>query len=188
MMNVGLSKPRNVRQAVWDVLQANRNRFLTVNQVAEKAGVPFQTANGYMYKLFKGGFIKASRGGSRFRNSSAYALKDGAVPRDAPYLNKDGSAGKGSVTEALWRSIKILNRFSLDRLHSHVNMTHRVAKVHVKQYLTALTQAGYLRQAENLEYLLIKNTGAEAPQLLAVTEIYDPNLDKITLREVPDYE
>ncbi|OSI36116.1 hypothetical protein [Neisseria dumasiana] len=187
MISVELSKPRNVRQAVWDILRGNRNRFLTVNQVAEKAGVPFQTANGYMYKLFKGGFIKASKG-SRFRNSSAYALKDQAIVRAAPHLNKDGSTGKGSVTEALWRSIKILNRFGLDSLHTHVNMTHRVGKAHVKQYLTALTQAGYLRQAANLEYLLIKNTGAEAPQLLAVTEIYDPNLDKITLREVPDYE
>lgn len=188
MMNVGLSKPRNVRQAVWDILQGNRSRFLSVNQVAEQAGVPFQTANAYMYKLFKGGFIKADKKQSRFRNSSAYALKDEAVPRDAPYLNKDGSAGKGSVAEALWRSIKILNRFSLDRLHGHVNMTHRAGKAHVREYLTALTQAGYLRRTANLEYLLIKNTGAEAPQLLAVTELYDPNLDAITLREVPDYE
>ena len=187
VMKVTLSKPRNVRQAVWDILQGNRQRFLTVNQVAELAGIPFQTANAYMYKLFKGGFIKASKG-SRFRNSLPYALADGAAVREAPHLNRDGSAGKGETSEALWRSIKILNRFSLDDLYSHVSVTHKAGKAHIKHYLTALTRAGYLVRTANLEYLLVKNTGAEAPQLLAVTEIYDPNLDEITLREVPDYE
>jgi len=51
--------------------------------------------------------------------------------------------------------------------------------------------SGYLKNTGNARkksFVLLKNTGSKAPQLLAVREVYDPNINEIVLREVPDYE
>ena len=110
---------------------------------------------------------------------------------DAPRLSDDGQPLKCPVTEALWRTMRILKTFDLDSLTAHVNMTHPVSRSMAKVYAQHLEAAGYLKNTGNARkksFVLLKNTGSKAPQLLAVREVYDPNINEIVLREVPDYE
>ena len=45
-MAATLSKPRNQRQIIWAWLRANRQRFATVDEIAEACEVHYQTAYG----------------------------------------------------------------------------------------------------------------------------------------------
>jgi hypothetical protein len=87
--------------------------------------------------------------------------------------------------------MKILKTFDFDCLIAHVRMTHDVSRDMVKYYTLALERAGYLKNtgsARKKSFVLLKNTGSKAPYVMAVKEVYDPNLDEIVLRDVPEYE
>ena len=82
--------------------------------------------------------------------------------------------------------MKILKTFDFDCLIAHVRMTHDVSRDAVKYYTLALERAGYLKNtgsAQKKSFVLLKNTGSKAPYVMAVKEVYDPNLDEIVLRD-----
>lgn len=82
--------------------------------------------------------------------------------------------------------MKILKTFDFDCLIAHVRMTHDVSRDAVKYYTLALERAGYLKNtgsARKKSFVLLKNTGSKAPYVMAVKEVYDPNLDEIVLRD-----
>ncbi|WP_107878546.1 helix-turn-helix domain-containing protein [Neisseria animaloris] len=184
-----LTKPRNARQLVWDALRANCQNWHTIDELAEETGVQYQTVYVYLSSLFKGGYV-AKQQGTRFSYREKYRLqRDAGV--EAPRLRRDGTACNGTATEAMWRTMKILKHFDLDSLIAHVQMTHKLTRGTAKQYTHTLEQAGYLintGSARYKQFSLVRNTGAQAPQRMDVTELYDPNLKQIMLREVPDYE
>lgn len=184
-----LTKPRNSRQLTWDTLRSRRERFLTVAEIAEETGCAFETVYVYLRSLFKGGFLEVQRGG-RFTRTHGYRLvRDTGA--EAPRLRPDGTTCNGTATEAMWRTMKILKQFDVDSLIAHVRMTHKISRSSANVYTLALERAGYLvntGSARYKQFKLVKNTGAQAPQLMAVEEIYDPNLKEIVLRDVPDYE
>lgn len=188
-MAATLSKPRNQRQIIWAWLRANRQRFATVDEIAEACEVHYQTAYGYLRCLFRGGYVGVQKG-SRFSRRQGYRLeKDGGIA--APRLAADGSPVKDNAPEAMWRTIKILRRFTLPELVGNVGMTHKITLNNAAYYTHALERAGYLKNIGTERkklFVLINNTGAKAPQVMAVAEVYDPNLDEIVLRDVPDYD
>lgn len=184
-----LTKPRNRRQAVWDVLRTNRERFQTVEEIAETTGSNYAAVYAYLRCLFKGGYIGVQKG-LRFSRCLGYRLERD-TGAEAPRLKADGSVCNGTATEAMWRTMKILRHFDLDTLTAHVNMTHRISRNMANKYTAALERAGYLANSGSgrcKKFTLLKNTGAMAPQMMEVRELYDPNLDEIILREVPDYD
>lgn len=184
-----LTKPRNSRQLIWQILRNNRECFFSVDEIAEETGCVFETVYIYLRSLYRGGFLEIKRG-SRFSRRMCYRLlRDAGV--EAPRLREDGSACSGTATEAMWRTMKILKQFDIDILVAHVRMTHKISRKTANQYTLALERAGYLANIGTQRYKrfkLLKNTGSQAPQLMAVAEIYDPNINEIVLREVPDYE
>ena len=116
-------------------------------------------------------------------------IKD--LGNEAPRFNTDGVLiTESCANEAMWRAIRILKHFTCDELFAHV--AKYTTTSNVRSYLKCLHQSGYLRTErkgiEAATYYLMKNTGPQPPQILKVREVYDPNLDKIMLREVPEYE
>ena len=184
-----LTKPRNRRQEIWNCLRGNKDRLQTVSEIAKACRLSGNTVYKYLIALNKGGFVSIQKG-SDFCRPYGYRLeRDAGV--DAPRLSDDGQPLKCPVTEALWRTMRILKTFDLDSLTAHVNMTHPVSRSMAKVYAQHLEAAGYLKNTGNARkksFVLLKNTGSKAPQLLAVREVYDPNINEIVLREVPDYE
>ncbi|MFC5920896.1 hypothetical protein ACFPVS_09210 [Neisseria weixii] len=184
-----LTKPRNLRQDVWDLLRNNRERFQTVDEISAATGSNYSAVYAYLRCLFNGGYIGIQQG-FRFSRRLGYRLERD-TGAEAPRLRADGSMCNGTVIEAMWRTMKILRHFDIDTLVSHVNMTHRLTRNMANRYTAALECAGYLTNTGSprfKKFTLVKNTGAKAPQMVEVHELYDPNLDEIILREVPDYE
>ncbi|RKV77974.1 MAG: HTH domain-containing protein [Neisseria sp.] len=184
-----LTKPRNRRQEIWNCLRGNKDRFLTLSEIAEACQLSGNTVYGYLKSLNKGGFVSVQKEAG-IGSPCRYRLERD-TGMDAPRLSDDGQPLKCPVTEALWRTMRILKTFDLDGLTAHVNMTHPVSRSMVRVYAQHLEKAGYLKNTGNARkksFVLLKNTGSKAPQLLAVREVYDPNINEIVLREVPDYE
>ena len=184
-----LTKPRNRRQEIWDALRDNREKFLTVKELAEITDSKETTVYAYLKSLFRGGFIGVQQG-FVFSRALGYRLERDAGA-EAPRLKPDGTPCKGTATEAMWRTMKILKTFDFDALIANVNMTHKLTRATAKRYTKALEDAGYLvniGSARHKTFKLVKNTGSQPPMLLAVKEVFDPNINEIVLREVPDYE
>lgn len=184
-----LTKPRNSRQLIWQILRNNDESFFAPEEIAEETGCEFETVYIYLRSLYRGGFLEIKRGNRFSRRISYRLLRDAGV--EAPRLRADGTVCGGTATEAMWRTMKILKRFDIDILVAHVRMTHEISRKTANQYTLALERAGYLSNIgtqRDKYFQLLKNTGAKAPQLMAVVEIYDPNINEIVLREVPDYE
>lgn len=183
------TRPRNRRQEIWTVLRANRERFLTVAELSEMTDTRYETVYGYLRSLFKGGFVGVQQG-LVFSKRHRYRMERD-TGAEAPRLKRDGSTCNGTAIEAMWRTMKILKIFDLDALISNVEMTHKVSRALAKYYTKALEDAGYLANtgsARRKVFKLVKNTGGKPPQVMDVREVYDPNINEIVLREVPDYE
>lgn len=127
-----LTKPRNRRQEIWNCLRGNKDRFLTLSEIAKACQLSGNTVYGYLKSLNKGGFVSVQKG-SDSCSSYGYRL-DRDTGMDAPRLSDDGKTLKCPVTEALWRTIRILKTFDVDSLTAHVNMTHPVSRSMVRVY------------------------------------------------------
>lgn len=188
-MSATLTKPRNRRQEVWNCLRQSKERFQTTSEIAEICGMEEAAVYAYLRSLKRGGYVSVQQGLGFARRYGYRLERDTGI--EAPRLSADGKPLKSTATEALWRTMRILKTFDLDSLTAHVNMTHEVRRETVKVYAQHLEAAGYLKNtgsARKKAFVLLKNTGSRAPQLMAVREIYDPNLDEIVLRDVPDYD
>ena len=54
-------------------------------------------------------------------------------------------------------------------------------------YCRWLAQAGYLRDLgdEKFRFIPARHTGVKAPQIVRVTQVYDPNIDKVVTSGQP---
>lgn len=187
---MNLTKPKNHKQAVWDVLCSGQG-WLDLAAITKQADVSETMAKGWLAALQKGGFveIRTVKAKSGQRKNIFLLIRDAG--REAPRLNADGSARADCHEEVMWRTMKILKSFDLPTLNAHLAMTHDIPQHRVARYVLALEKAGYLKNTgsqRDKQLVLAKNTGARHPQVIVVTEIYDPNTDEIVLRDVPNYE
>lgn len=188
-MSVELTKPRNRRQEIWNYLRRHKERFQTTAEIAESCDLQAPAVYAYLQCLHKAGYVGIQYP-LGYDKRYGYRLERDCGT-DAPRLKTDGTAARCGIHEALWRTMKILKTFDFDCLIAHVRMTHDVSRDMVKYYTLALERAGYLKNtgsARKKSFVLLKNTGSKAPYVMAVKEVYDPNLDEIVLRDVPEYE
>lgn len=111
-----------------------------------------------------------------------------------PRVRKDGSRVEmGAGRRAMWRTIRILNQFTLDDL-VRLGSTEEVAinRVDATHFVRWLVRAGYVmvtdRPADNripTGYRLLpsKSTGPLPPQIQRCHQLFDPNLRKVVWRE-----
>ena len=192
MNAVKLNKPRQPRQVIWQALRDCRERKWYVEELAELAGVTRQAAHIYAHALVLAGLASETelrQPGYKRPRKCYRLLKD--VGRDAPRLKADGTPAREPLQDVLWRTMKILHQFTVSDLVAHVCMTHEVSRRLANDYTRVLEAAGYLKNtvsAAKKRFVLLKNTGGRAPRLYLASELYDPNLNEIVAREVPDYE
>lgn len=83
-----------------------------------------------------------------------------------------------------WQSMRILRRFTLPDLCS----TAEIGVDNVKRYVRGLTHANYLRCVRERQsgrkggcsaWILIRNSGPQAPRLRSDGNTYDPNLNQV---------
>lgn len=191
MANLTLPKPCR-RSEMWRVIRTLKGKSFTRNDLrlilewAHKDEIDGK----YLNLLVKHGFLTIVE---QERPTRYQFIKDNGI--DAPRFTNEGVLMVNStVNENVWRSMRILKTFTVNELVANSGTSKKsVSHGTVIAYVRLLRNAGYLIVVEKLKnkverLKLIKDTGRKPPQILRVKEVYDPNINKIVYREVPDAE
>lgn len=183
---------RCARQRIWEQLRIRREEF-QILPVAQHANAEIETVKTYLQCLQAGGYVKAVTRG-HLKKAVYRLVKDDGL--EAPRLTRKGEPVKqGLVSEAMWRTLRILDVMDARQLAGHVEASGLdVTLTYVKRYLAILKKAGYLQVVQastphRLERIRLKpsmNTGPRAPQVQRVKTLYDPNLNKVMFAEDPE--
>jgi DNA-binding IclR family transcriptional regulator len=175
-------------EAYWRfMLEADRNGPWTCTDIATRAGVTSTRVQPFLLKLSKGGYVE--RVGSRpVRNmispgaSAATWRVIRAVAR-APRLDDAGMLRPETANQILWRTMKMLKRFTAQELVAAASSPERpinpaAVKVLLSHYkrakIVTATGAG-LRKTPATYTLTGTVSGDLAPQVCAARVVYDPN-------------
>lgn len=185
LVTTGTKEPR---QKIWEAIRQLAPGF-SINDIARRSGQMPSEITRYFKVLAKAGVIQLIEK-NLAKTSGVYALvKDEGA--EHPRLNSKGERTYAHLaTENIWRTIRILGgdltADAIVQASSVGDVTLTVIKV--RQYLNALTEAGYLQKQEHSTttpeiYRLVhgKNTGPRPPEIrkLDSLQVYDPNLNKL---------
>ena len=174
----------NPRQSVWEAARQLAGEDLdekfSLAEVSTKSGVLRKTAKDYLISLVKAGYL-ADAGDDVW----AFARDGGA---HAPRVRRDGTAvTQGSGTMNMWRSMRMLGRFSAPDLAAHSTTdTVKVSEATAQTYCSMLLQTGFLRVLQKADpvrgrraiYRLVRNDGPVPPMIQRVKQVFDPNTGK----------
>lgn len=184
-----LTKPQpSRRQRMYELLRKNMGQPVARSQFAIELGIHKDGVDDrYLRHMADAGYV-VKHPTPRGQSSKWELVRDAGI--EAPRFHADGTLMTATgANEAIWQAMRILKTFTRDELQAHV--ARFAGAETVASYIKAIEPAGYLhRSGKYLRpvYTLARNTGPKPPQILRVKEVYDPNLDEIMAREVPDRE
>lgn len=183
---------KNARQRIWEVLRQQTGEF-EMYPIARQSNTDDETLRTYLTCLRAGGYVEVVQQ-KRYGKTTYRFIKDTGL--EAPRLNRKGEpVTQGLVSEAIWRTLRILGELDARQITNHVAAAGLdVTMAYVKRYLGCLKKAGYLIVAlkgnpHRLERIRLKpnmDTGPRAPQIQRVKTVYDPNLNKVMHVEDPE--
>lgn len=183
---------KNARQRIWEVLRQQTGEF-EMYPIARQSNTDDETLRTYLTCLRKGGYVEVVQQ-KRYDKTTYRFLKDTGI--EAPRLNRKGEpVTQGLVSEAIWRTLRILGELDARQITNHVAAAGLdVTMAYVKRYIGALKKAGYLLvclkgNPHRLERIRLKpgmDTGPRAPQIQRVKTVYDPNLNKVMHADDPE--
>lgn len=195
---------RGNRQVIWEAIRKQRNEFSRIS-IERETKIDVATVKTYLNGLEKAGFIEQTGGGvspgARNVRLIYRMLKDVGV--EAPKVSRDGNVLPPSLNESLWRTMRILDRFSWSELAMHAATAGRtISAENAKTYCRFLALAGYLivveaghgaigsKKPKQTKYRLnpSKYTGPRPPMIQRTKSVYDPNVGKIVYTSEPDHD
>ena len=185
LLVTGAKEPR---QHMWESIRLLRPGF-SINDIARRSGQHPSDITRYFQALTKAGIIKVIEA-PKGKEGRVFALvrDEGA---EHPRLNSKGQRTYAHLaTENIWRTLRILNgELTVEAVAQTASTAEAVlTPIKVRQYMNALTEAGYLIKTENgahaqdtYKLISAKNTGPRPPELrqLDSLQVYDPNLNKL---------
>jgi len=167
------------REKLWFSMRTLRT--FTLKELARHAGVDRHKyrVEDYLRGLVNAGIL-GRRPAPRFSPVSFTLERDAGV--DAPRVRRDGSPVPETAQTRMWRAMKILKTFSALDLVAHASLPDKaIAEGTADDYCHWLTRGGFLRALEGApkRWLFVKDTGAKAPQILRVKQLYDVNTGKV---------
>lgn len=180
------------RQSVWSAVAkaARKDAQATVSArvLADRLGLNRKTVSDYLAALAAGGYLARLCGPEVSANAALYRLTRDAG-HHAPRLRRDGSpVTQGAGTENMWRSMRMLPRFSALELAAHsTTETVNVSEATAQSYCSILSRTGFLRVVQKADpvrgrkavYKLVRNTGPRPPMIQRVKQVFDPNTREV---------
>lgn len=105
---------------------------------------------------------------------------------DAPRVRKNGTLVADDGQTRMWKVMKILKTFSVRDLVVHASLAGvPVADATAATYCRWLETGGYiaLQTGDVPRWRFVRDTGAKAPQILRVKQLFDPNTGKVVTGE-----
>ena len=172
------------REKLWAAMRELHT--FGVSDLAHAAGVDRHAyrMDDYLSSLVRAGILGKDKP-ARFAAATYTLLRDLGV--DAPRVRKDGSTLPDTAQERMWRAMKVLRMFSVQDLVVHASLPNdAIAPSAAAAYCQWLARGKYLismtRSGNDVvRYRFVTDTGAKAPQILRVKQLYDCNLGKIVV-------
>lgn len=186
-----VSGSKSPKQRMWEAMRVLAQGF-NIHDIARRSNQMPYDINRYLDALIKAGVIKVVEDDFRKGKTRLYKLlKDEGA--EHPRLNSKGERTyEHLATENIWRSLRILrgNVTVRDVISAASVGSVSLTATKVRQYLNALSEAGYLAKTpcdkvEGLPefFCLIpgKDTGPRPPEIrqLESLQVYDPNLNRL---------
>lgn len=172
------------REKLWAAMRALR-RF-DVSELARVAGVDRMAycPRDYISGLVRAGILAVERPAKKPGECAIYALeRDLGV--EAPRVRRDGTMPVETAQSRMWRVFKVLRICSVRDLVVHASLPGApVSAGAAADYCQWLARGGYLaplprQKGDVARYRFVCDTGAKAPQILAVKQLLDANTGKI---------
>ena len=186
MVGIPVNKKRKIDayNFVWEiVLKQNGNAF-KISDICKQSNLNRSNVRDYIQCYCNGGYIERI---GKSHDGHTYRVVR-AVKR-IPRLNRKGLiVGQGQGQDHLWRTMKMMGRFTKHDLALHASTDSVQIKVSsANNYIKTLNKAGYIavtkesKPGKPAEYVFLnsKNTGSKAPMIQRVKNVYDPNLKKV---------
>ena len=178
----------NMRERAWAAMRELRQ--FTLVDLGMKAGVSSCRLRDYLRGLLNAGIVRrlgveTNLAAVPMFTKIVYELvKDCGV--EAPRVRKDGVLLPDGGQQRMWTAMRVLRNFNVrDLVYSASLPGHPVADSAAESYCRWLERGGYLRRdvAEAggglVRWHIVKLTGARAPQILRVKQLFDPNTGEI---------
>ena len=152
------------RERIWAAIREMKT--VTVREVADRCGVKADAVRGYFTGLVAAGVLDVIQRGTGGKHS----------------VRRDGTFMPDSVRSRLWNAMPIFGIFTARELAMSTTLAESpVSPAEALDYCRWLAQAGYLRDLGNEKFRFVpaRHTGVKAPQVVRVTQVYDPNIDKV---------
>ncbi len=165
------------RECIWTLIR--RLKEFEIDEITRATKASRRFTLGYLAGLESAGYLR------RLSADHCRLVRD--TGPEAPMLKSDGRELAGHCArEAMWRTSKILAGFTVPELVAGAS-TERcpVSAREAATYVGALVQAGYLAASRGggrhtqYRFLPSRNTGPRPPVLRHVSQVYDPNEDKV---------
>lgn len=188
-MALSVRVPRG-HEGFWRIIKAlaAEQPTFTVTEVAARSNVHDDTVADFVKRLAKAGYLTVAHEERlpgvplpRFHYHLA------RTARDAPRLRRDGTEVPETAQETLWRTMKMLKRFTVSTLQMAAETDHRtVPAATTKRYVRHLAEVGVLTRLKagggrgrEAEFLLARNLGGAAPRILRAHLVFDPNSNTV---------
>jgi hypothetical protein len=143
----------------------------------------------YVRSLARANIVALQTPGQPRRTPAQYILVDDRGV-SAPRVRKDGSSVPPTGRSRMWKAMRILKVFTVAELAEHASLPDApVAHSEADTYCHWLCRGGYLRSAgehERWSFLPGRDTGAKAPQILRVKQLFDPNTGEVVYQGKPE--
>lgn len=185
--------PRGI-EGYWSIIQyiaESGDGTFTIRAIDALSNVDIDSIRDYVKRLEKAGYVAKVATSSvstttGIRETAIYRLIRNAYT--APRIRRDGTVLPEASQDTLWRTMKMLKRFTAASLHLHARGAGCAPPPlqTIKRYLNHLAQGGILRRltpgggrGHASEYQLVLNVGARAPKILRTHIVFDPNSNEI---------
>lgn len=166
------------RERIWAAIREMKT--VTVREVTDRCDVKADVVRGYFTGLAAAGILDVLHRGTGGKHSIYTLRRDLGV--HAPRVRKDGTFLPDSVRSRLWKAMPIFGIFTAREIAMSTTLVESpVSRAEALEYCRWLAQAGYLRDLgdEKFRFVPIRHTGMKAPQIVRVTQVYDPNTDQL---------
>lgn len=150
-----------------------------VEAIEKKCAAHHRAVVDYVIGLIRAGYVQ------QLADGELKLVRDTGV--EAPMLGRDGRELRDTrEREALWRTMKMLDAFTAQELSLHASTgACPISERSANYYLSALRHAGYVAPAGRAaggspRFRLLRSRAKALPPLIqVVTQVYDPNENKV---------
>lgn len=173
------------REKLWAAMRELKH--FTVPELARAAGVDRHAYNirDYLLGLVRADILFAEPPASPGCFMVYRLQRDLGV--DAPRVRRDGTVPPENAQNRMWRAMKVLRVFSVRDLVVHAALPEApIAPGAALRYCQWLARGKYLaalpREKNDVaRFRFIRDTGAKAPQILRVKQLFDANTGEIVV-------